>query len=480
MEYCKYHPRNASRWYCQHCDLHFCNDCVEKDINRNAASCFSCGKPLNRLSSSKFIAPFWRRLPQMHTYPLKGTPLIGIIALSAMFMIIPSAGLLGLILLLPLSLLTAAFCASVMIHTAEGNLAQPPPTDMLRGEGWTVVFMMIGYFIGWGLLLWVAGALLGIVGMGIVSIFIPLTFPAALLSITVDRDFPTLFNPMRLLGIIAAIGAPYFLMSAFLVLLSLGSGAVGAILVSALGADSFIAIFMQMLFSLYFSVVMYHMIGYVAFQYQDELGYQASMDVTDEFDGEGTHTVDIVATNAINRANVLIREGRPKDAVAGLVDAASRFPANLELQDFAFKVVAKAGSREQKFSFGEQYMNTMLAAGQLKKAALAYMPLSQADPDIKPGDADQYHALATLMNQMGKPQEALRLLNGFNEYFPDHPDEIRNYFLAVEILLTVQPESPVIDSVLNYLADGEEDEEILKQVQMLRARAERVRQKKTG
>lgn len=476
MEHCKYHPRNPSRWYCQHCDLHFCNDCVEKDINRNQANCFNCGKSLNRLSSSKFIVPFWRRLPKIHSYPLKGTPLVATLVLSFLFMIVVNLGFLGLILLLPLSLLTAAYCSGVMVHTSEGNLVQPPPTDMLRSEGWMIVAMTFGYFLGWGALLWAGSLLLGVVGAVVVSLFIPIAYPAALISMTVDRHFLSLLNPLRLLSIIAAIGAPYFLMSAFLVLLSVGNGAVSALL----GSGNIFVIFLQIAVSIYFTIVMYHMIGYVVFQYQDELGYEVSVDVTDELDGEGTHAVDIAATNAINRANVLIREGRPKDAVTDLIDAASRFPANMQLQDFAFKVVAKAGSRDQKLAFGEQYMNTMLVAGQNKKAALAYMPISQADPDIKPADPDKYHDLANLLKQMGKPQEALRLLNGFNEYFPDHPDEIRNYMLAVEILLAVQPDSPVIDSVLGYLEEGEEDEELLKQVQILRARANRIRQKKTG
>lgn len=477
MEHCKYHPRESSRWYCERCDSHYCNQCVEKDVKNNKARCFSCGEIVHKRMSSEYITPFWRKLSEIHRYPLSSTPLVAMLTtafLATVLMHVPLYGIAGLILTFVLYM---GYCSEIMLYTANGNLTHPKINQFFEPEGRRLVLLQIAYFVGMGVFTFLLGSWLGYTGTVIGSILPTLIFPAALILAVVDDRFSSMINPLRLLSVAFSIGPAYPLLLIFMLLI----GGSQQVVLSIVGADNIFGTALIFLVVCYFSMVSYHLVGYAIFQYHDELDYFIRTEVTDDHDGEGTSMVNIDSTNALNRAQVLIKEGKPHDAAAGLMDAAQRHPDNLQLQETTYKVLGKVGSPEQRLRHGEGFTSVLMGQGHLKKAALMFADLVRLDKDFKPTFPDKYHDMARLLQQMGKPREALALLNGFNEYFPDHPDEIRNYLLAVEILLVEQPQSPVIDSVLNYLEDGEEDEEILKQVAMLRARAARLRgQQATG
>ncbi len=463
MENCKYHPDVAGRWYCPQCDACVCDKCAEINAAKNLARCFVCGNDLDGLRSDQYVPPFWRALGEIHRYPLNSVTLTVLASLAAVTGILTLFPM-GYFFALTLNLLLFAYAAMIMEHTAHGNLKHPQVFLLFESSGKAIIFRQFVLVVAMALAATWMGRHFGRTAFFVCVQTFTFLFPAGIMAAVIEDSLLACLNPRRLLAIIRAIGWPYLLLLLFLYLLQIGN----ATLTQWVGGASVATLLLQVVIGGYFLIVIYHLLGYVIYQYHDKLGFAAH-----QGGNLRTHNTGHIAqswSNMLNKARVLIMEGRPDEGKAVAKEAALAFPTNLQVQAFIYDLLRKSGSDEERLQIGIPYLNVLLYQNQLNKAAEVYATISRIDKEIKPADGDKVALLAAVLHQAGRNREALRLISDFHAYYPDHSDIAKNYFYAVDILIKMKQSPEIIKSILDFLADNLPDPQIQERVKHYRLR----------
>lgn len=211
----------------------------------------------------------WPYLPQLLLYPLRGYALYIVVIMGALMWIAGYAGLFGIAASGILFGWIGYYAMGVVSHTATGHAVAPPlGTEVLfQGEKlrlgilvlYIVTLLMMAFAAtrpghpAWGVLVFVVGVYL---------------FPALLASLALQPDLLAAMNPLTSISFAFKTGLPYLF--ACLVLSAIG-------FLEALLAGHVAGIVASML-TLYGLIFVCHLIGYVAYHRQDELGLAVTVE----------------------------------------------------------------------------------------------------------------------------------------------------------------------------------------------------------
>lgn len=276
---CHYHPDTSARWQCLNCQLSYCSGCMPDARPRQRMGlCPHCGERLQYLGASEQIVPFWNRIPQFFRYPFHAAPLL-VIAICTFIPAILTTPLVALVVSLFLFLALFKYAYKALSETAEGRLEPPPLATAFTGDGFALAFQQLAVFFLMGGLVWAAG----LIGGGFLSIatiaFLVLALPASVMILAMEQSVMPAVNPINLGSLMARIGWPYFVLYAHLILLSMASGAAQQFAFQNMGMA--VAALTAGFISSTFLLIFFHMMGYLLYQYQDALGYNAEGDEMD-------------------------------------------------------------------------------------------------------------------------------------------------------------------------------------------------------
>src|SRR5690554_4319859 len=285
---CHYHPGDPAKWHCGECQMHYCNRCMpDADTRQRRALCPRCSKAMRYLGAATEVVPFWHRIGAFFRYPFHSDPLM-VIAICTLVPIVAPANIVGLIIWLVLALALFKYTYAVISHTAEGHLKPPPVSVAFTGSGFDIVILQFLVFVLMGGLVAAAAMVGGPILMLLVLAFVILALPASIMVLAMERSVGAAVNPMNLAVLISRIGTPYFLLYGYLILLTLASGAA-----QDFAYNHFPFWFSQPLSGFLnstFTLILFNMLGYLLFQYQEELGFAS--DLQDEPSGEDMHQRD--------------------------------------------------------------------------------------------------------------------------------------------------------------------------------------------
>lgn len=143
---CARHPDHPAAWRCPKCEADLCEQCVTVRTvgRRSMATCQRCGE-LCQASGSNAATEvadeddersFWRRLPEMPTYPFRGqgwAALLGggiAVGLLTVLAGIPLFGLIAIVILLGLTLYIVAYGVRIIETSAMGDRELPEWPDI--------------------------------------------------------------------------------------------------------------------------------------------------------------------------------------------------------------------------------------------------------------------------------------------------------------------------------------------------------------
>src|SRR5690606_1715989 len=106
--------------------------------------------------------------------------------------------------------------------------------------------------------------------------FITLAMPASIMLLAVDKSVRRALNPLAQLSLMTALGWPYLLLWFCMQIISAGPYYSFDLLLGVL--PDTLVIPMLVAVSVYFTFVLYTMLGYVLFEYQQELGFSTLVD----------------------------------------------------------------------------------------------------------------------------------------------------------------------------------------------------------
>lgn len=221
-------------------------------------------------------APFWHRLNTFFGLPLQGTPLLYALALAASsLLVLPLGAVIGLplavvVVALGLLLAVSRYGFKVMALGARGIFrAADYPHRMeedVTALPWKLFLVLLAQGFAAGLVQRLFGEGMGLLATGVVS----LVMPATVMVILLTGSGMAALNPARLWDTMAVVGWPYLLLFFFLYLLNGGMGFGAVFVVTKIGRT--IAIPLLSFVVIYFSWVMFALLGYVIYQHHRAFG----------------------------------------------------------------------------------------------------------------------------------------------------------------------------------------------------------------
>lgn len=465
MEYCKYHPDRVAQQYCPQCDHYTCNHCVDEGKFGDNGFCFSCGKATEYAGMPTDTTPFWRRIDKSFRYPLEKSVIafIAIVSfLSAVASFLPLPLMAGLSLLLTGLMIKYSF--NCLSETANGNLEAPDITSAYEGGVvlvFRLFFMMVISIVTVGVIYAKVSTFLG----SLLGFFWLAALPAVIITYAMTEDMLASLNPLKLISLIATIGLPYGLILGILMVMVSSV----AFLSDLIGYQQSVWVLtLQSLVSNFYTVVMFHLMGYMIYQYQYELGvdtsrYAQPLDIRPE------------QQRLLARIRTRLKDGFWGSAEQDFEDGIKRFSDDVEFNDayFKFKLATYAltlknhqkqirdterenrgdgnnskpkpaiKTPQQKLQHViDQRLLHLMHSDQRHQLTTDYQLGIQRLPNYVPQQAELRFQLASGFYNSGNPKRAAQLLNGLHKSSP----KFRNLIPAYELLEKSLRDIPGMDS----------------------------------
>lgn len=428
MDYCKYHPLTGATFFCRDCNTHFCDKCVDDAPEHNGnILCLSCGKHLESLGSANTVTPFWRRLQEAFKYPLNASALSLIIGTAVLTSIASAISLMWIFALVIYLIAVGAilkYSFRCLEKTADGEMSAPDIPDAYQG-GVSLLFQLIlmiviltgavgatGYYLSYTL-----GGILGFLAI--------ICFPAMLIRFAMTENFIEALNPIAAIGLIMTLGLPYGLLMAFIIIMMSSMGVLYELAQAVLPAGTYLV---QSIISNYYSVVIFHLMGYILFQYQRELGYIARSSNEDD----EVQRTDVERLTA--KLDVFLKEGDYEKVVNLYHQAFKQFPQEKQFFDKYFELIYLCKKPALMQDFAPQYLQFTLQQKRYDRLTSLYKQILILVPDFIPPQPEIRVELARLYKQQNDLKLAVKLLNGLHKTHPEFTGLPKAYQLLADCL----------------------------------------------
>lgn len=368
------------------------------------------------------IEPFWTRLRAITLYPMSLSALtaIGIYAaLRWVATFLPT--LAGLILTAIALAALYRYASDVLVSTAKGRMKAPEGwASADDGLGWVQIRLQVLLFLLIVACVTIFGpaGLIGVVVIGFAA-------PGATMSVATDGDLWHALNPATWLAIMGRIGWPYFLVAILCGVITLSQGNAQALLLPFLPES--VARFAEFMIAHYATIVTFHLMGYLIYQYHEELGWEIDTEVK-------LKRADDIDQDVLDAAEAFAAEGKLDAAEAHLREHLNAKGGTPAVHERYRKLLALRGDNAVLLKHGREWLNALLAQNNDRKALDLARECLAIDKSFQPTAAEFTNRLAQRAADLGMTQLALDLLSGFHRAFPKHPDTPKNYLLAAKLM----------------------------------------------
>lgn len=398
------------------------------------------------------IVPFWHRLRAISLYAFRGDALmtIGLLALCRLLMLLPVMGwLIGIAIWVGVY----KYGFEALRATANGRL-DPPVGSMNVDEdlGWSALRLQAG-FVALNVLCFVfLGPVIGIIA----SVVLAFGFPGAIMSLAIEENVLHALNPLTWLQIMGRLGWPYFVAVLLCLLINASMSNAQAMLLPFL--PFFVAIVVFYFLAHYAVVTMFHLMGYLIYQYHDELGYTVDKPIVLR------KASDDPDQPLLDEAMALVRDGKA-DAATELLREQLRSRGGSDAVHVQYrKLLRLNNNKDELVRHGRDYLSILLAQDKEKQALELARDCLELDPTFAPAQAEDITRVASKAAQLGQPQVALRLLAGFHKRFPKSRDIPKNYLLVAKLMHERMNKDAEAHALLLQLKKAYPDHELMPEI----------------
>lgn len=376
------------------------------------------------------IAPYWQRMPRFFLYPLTRGPLLLLLGLSFGVLLGSSVGrVTGLIALLLLGVVFVRFAFAVLQQTALGRLHYSEQQLFGRRDQEGLLFMVLGLVAA----VIVSTAMSGLAGRFVYFVVATgwsLALPAAVMILAMSGSLHRALDPSSLLFVVRRIGMPYFGLCGLLFIIPGGIREVLPLLHGLRHVQLMAAV--ACFVTLYFGLVLFHLMGYVLYQYHEELDMEVEVGFDAARDSAGQlRAVDDPAAEAIGR---MVAAGRLDEALRLADEARLQSPERFAFQQRYLKLLFMAGQLQQGLQFATPLLSSLLQQGRGDDALDLFLACRTAEPAFATLAVGNVVPLAEAAWKRRLPDLALGLIRPFAASHPQHADAPASYFLAARIL----------------------------------------------
>jgi tetratricopeptide (TPR) repeat protein len=434
--FCEYHPEKRAVWFCSSCDLDFCETCIaHRTLEQYGKKkvfyrCPKCDGEAERHSAENTIVPFWNRLPKFFLYPFQLQPLILMILLSIAATVFSGSGLFSFLMQLAVWGVLLKYSFASLKSTAHGSLAPPGITLETISNEFGIVFKQLGIYMVIGIVFIKITQIAGIfLGMVFVALAV-LSIPAMIIVLVASNSLIHALNPLIFAGMAWRIGWGYLLMYLFYALLGAAPMVLAQLILAYLPPA-----LQGFLFSMaksYYLIISYHLMGYVVFQYHEEIGYEVDFEEQDLVAEETSPEME-KNRELMNRANMLVKEGKLDEAIACLKSEPHAVRENLSLAERFYNLLKIRERFPEMLEHAKPYLDLLVKANQKEKLCGVLLECLSRSPAFTPAPSTLFKAAGAL-NETGKPREAIHAYKRFIKANANHQMIPKAYFLAAGII----------------------------------------------
>lgn len=379
----------------------------------------------NQPARADAIVPFWNRLREISLYPTHSAALSTVVVLALCHLVdfLP-LGVIGWLFQLLIWVALYKYAFECLRASADGRLEPPEVAVSVEDSlGWSQIWLQFAFF-AFNMLGFI---LLGPVGGTFVAILLALALPGAIMSLAMDQNLGHALNPATWIAIVARIGWPYVAVAALYFVFGVSQRYAQALVVPILPpVISTIAFY---LITNYVVVATFHLMGYLIWQYQDEVGYEpsaAAMPLASRARDPDQDLLDEAAQH--------VRDGAP-EAAAELLGGQLRARGGSDAVHVQYrKVLGVLGHRDELLRHGREWIAVLLAQDKERRAVDVVRDCQEMDPAFEPTDPDDVARIARKAVDGGQSQVALKLVSSWYKSHPRHRDVPANCLLAAKLL----------------------------------------------
>jgi hypothetical protein len=382
---------------------------------------------------SMLVTPFWRRIPKFFLFPAQFTPMLYLALLAGVSLLVSLVPMPWVIILgyffAWLGLLRYAY--TVLEQTALGRLRADSYSKRAGSDApyrpykQFLAFVLMGIALGFVQRTFGNGAAIAF------YIAMSVSIPANVMVLAMTNSVFSSVNPVKLLSLINKIGLPYFTLCFFLILLSGGSNFLVKLL--AVRVPMWLLLPLINFVSMYFTLIMFNMMGYVLYQYHDKLGLELAEDAQ-EVNANRTNPATGKPVDRLGeQVGELIAEGNIKAALDLAYEDQRQHPDQIVSRDRYHKVLMIANNPGTALRHAQDFISLLVQKHQLGRALQVFLDCQGIDPAFRLDSPVYTLKLAETARTQHKYELALNLLRSFEKSYGKHPDLARAYLLMAQI-----------------------------------------------
>lgn len=292
-------------------------------------------------------APFWTRIPAIATYPLRGSALYALIALTLCGALLVLPGILKLVIAGVLGMATYTYAFDILRHTADG---EPDAPRLGYNSFDSAVLRLILLAIALGIVIGAGAVIAGPFGLTIAYLGTMLLLPGMLISLAIDGSLRRALNPAVSIDMALRIGWPYLAAYGLLYVIQ-GSGT-AAVFFAITYLPPLVRAATVMATSIWTLFASFHLLGYLVYQYHEELGYVPSS-------GEAHERRD-PDQRLLDEAEQYVRDGHSDEAFQALRGAVRSRAVSLAVHELYQRLLRQHHRNDELREHTRQYINRLL------------------------------------------------------------------------------------------------------------------------
>ncbi len=466
QKYCILHPTKLAHWRCSNCDSDYCPSCTLKQ-DKGGYLCPKCSSPTDWIGADNTLVPFWNRLPKFFVYPFSLGPMILISVLSFAETIFSGLSFFGLLIDIVIYGTLLKYSYAVLKITARGNMIPPGLDYQTFSQNFFHVFKQILIFVIIGIVFEFFATEMGpFVGYAFLM-FALLSVPAMIIIFVITESILKALNPFVFVKLAFRIGWGYLTMYFFLVILLTAPAILAEFVVPVF--PSVITRFFVSLFTNYYTIISYHLMGYVILQYHENIGYKIEFEDFKEADATLAETTEDPDANLLTQINILLKEGKTDDALLRIREQTKdRKITNLTVSERYYTLLKMKKQAAEMIVHAPTHLELLTQDNRKKDACTIYSECLSSNPNFTPSSSALFK-IGGWLNENGNSKGAITALNKLAKNYPQDPlipkayfraaqifhDRLMNPSKAKQILTTIlkkYPEHDIIPQVRNYLA----------------------------
>ncbi|MBW1897616.1 MAG: tetratricopeptide repeat protein [Deltaproteobacteria bacterium] len=425
--------------------------------------CPKCMVPSDWIGAANLIEPFWNRLPRFFVYPMALRPMGLILGMSLAGFIFRGPGFISLIVHIAIWGIILKYSYAALKATARGDLVPPKIDSKTISDDFHQVFKQLGIFIAIFFGFIFVQQFAGIFFAALFLIVAILSVPAMIIIFVTTESLMHAINPVIFIQLALRIGWGYLLMYFFLVLLLFAPAALAQFAFKILPPE--LTIFLLSLGKNYYTIISYHLMGYVILQYHQSIGYKIDFEDFRDSPDYGKGAKEEKGSELLSKINFMFKEGRHDEALVLIKEEEKKNGIDdPDISECYFKLLAMMNRIDEMLVHGKRHLEIMVQRNEKQKACEAYKQCIAKDPRFAP-DAYVLFKLGGWLNEFGKSREAIGTYNRLVKTFPDAPLVPKTLFRAAQIYNDRLMNPAKAETILKAIIKNYPDHELIPSIQ---------------